>query len=247
MPPITEMRCPGARRRGRLRALHCREFSMAIRPSVYRRQAPHLPQAARERLLRHSQSVERRQRALPAGARLQGARHDQLRPRPLEGLSRRRAVAGRRARALPRAGRGDRHSAQCRLRERLCRRSRRRGAERDALHRDRRRRTVDRGFAAARAAPALRLRRRRGAREGGARRDRQGRRRRGVHRAQRRLHPRPARPRRDHPPHQGVRRSRRRLHLFAGHQDPRADRGDGEGGGAQGDQLPQSSARSASR
>ena len=57
--------------------------------------------------------------------------------------------------------------------------------------------------------------------------------------AHRRLHSRPAGPRRDHPPAQGLCRRRRRLSLFARHQDPRADRGDREGGRPQGDQLPQ--------
>ncbi len=123
---ITEMRCPGARRRGRLGVFHCRECSMAVRPPVHRRQAQDLPRAAQVRLLRHSQSVERRQRALSAGPGLQGAGDHQLRPRPFGGLSRRRAVDGRGAGALPRARRGDRHSAQRRFRERLCRRSRRR-------------------------------------------------------------------------------------------------------------------------
>ena len=94
-------------------------------------------------------------------------------------------------------------------------------------------------FAATIRHAALRLRPRAGAREGRARRDRQGRRRRGVHRAHRGLHPRPARHRRDHPPAEGVRRRRRRLPLFARHQDPRAHRGHGEGGRRQGDQLPQ--------
>ena len=64
------------------------------------------------------------------------------------GLSRRRAKHGRGAGALSRAGGGDRHSAQRRFRERLRRRSRQGRRERDALHRDRRRRAVDRGLAA---------------------------------------------------------------------------------------------------
>ena len=64
------------------------------------------------------------------------------------GLSRRRANHGRGAGALSRACRGDRHSAQRRFRERLCRRSRRGRRERHALHRHRRRRPVDRGLAA---------------------------------------------------------------------------------------------------
>ena len=51
---------------------------------------------------------------------------------------------------------------------------------------------------------ALRFRQGAGAREGRARGDRQGRRRRGVHRAHRGLHPRAAGPRRDHPPAEGV-------------------------------------------
>ena len=98
---------------------HCREFSMAAsRPSTADKRT-HLPQAARERLLRHSESVERRQRALSAGTWLQGHRLDQLRPRAFAGLSRRRAIAGRGARALPRAGRRNRHSAQRRFRGRL--------------------------------------------------------------------------------------------------------------------------------
>ena len=42
-------------------------------------------------LLRHSQSVECRQRALSAGPRLQGAGDDQFRPRPFARLCRRRA------------------------------------------------------------------------------------------------------------------------------------------------------------
>ena len=45
-------------------------------PARHRRQAQDLPQAAQVRLLRHSQSVECRQRALSAGPRLQGAGHD---------------------------------------------------------------------------------------------------------------------------------------------------------------------------
>ena len=48
---------------------------------------------------------------------------------------------------------GDRHPAQRRFRERLCRRSGRGRRERDALHRDRRRRAVDRGFAATQPTP----------------------------------------------------------------------------------------------
>ena len=56
------------------------------------------------------------------------------------------AVHGRRAGALPRARRSDRHSAQRRLRERLCRRSGWRRRERHALHRDRRGGIVDRGL-----------------------------------------------------------------------------------------------------
>ena len=76
----------------------------------------------------------------------------------------------RRARALPRAGRGDRRAAQRRFRERLCRRSRRRGRQRDALHRDRRRRTVDRGFAERCDTPLYDFDSAGGAREGRARR-----------------------------------------------------------------------------
>ena len=155
-----------------------------------------------------------------------------------DGLSGRRAEHRRGAGALPRACGRDRHSAQRRFRERLRRRSRQGRRERDEMHRHRRRRAVDRGFAAV-AGAALRVRRGAGARQGGARGDRQGRRRRGVHRAHRGLHPRPARHRRDHPAAEGVRRRRRRLPLFAGHQDARAHRGDREGGRRQGDQFPQ--------
>ena len=93
---------------------------------------------------------------------------------------------------------------------------------------------------------ALRFRRGARARQGRARRDRQGRRRRGVHRAHRGLHPRPARHRRDHPAAQGLRRRRRRLSLLARHQDPRAHRGDREGGRRQGRSTSSTSARSAS-
>ena len=119
------------------------------RPSVYRRQAQDLPRTAQVRLLRHSQPVERRQRPLSAGPGLQGAGDHQLRPRPFRRLCRRRAIDRRRAGALPGARRrGDRHPAQRRFRERLCRRSGRRRRQRDALHRDRRGRAVDRGFAA---------------------------------------------------------------------------------------------------
>ena len=50
---------------------------------------------------------------------------------------------------------------------------------------------------------------------------------------------RPARYGRDHPPAEGLRRCRRRLPLFAGHQDARADRGDGQGGRAEADQFSQ--------
>ena len=94
--------------------------------------------------------------------------------------------------------------------------------------------------------PALRLRPGAGPRQGGARRDRQGRRRRRVHRAHRRLHQGPARSRRDHPAAQGLRRRRRRLPLLARHQDPRADRGDREGGGAARRSTSSTAARSAS-
>ena len=86
---------------------------------------------------------------------------------------------------------------------------------------------------------AVRFRSRARPREGRARGDRQGRRRRRVHRAHRGLHPRPARPGRDHPPAEGLCRRRRRLPLFARHQDPRADRGDRQGGRAEADQFSQ--------
>ena len=46
---------------------------------THRRKAPHLPRAARVRLLRHPQSLRRRQRTLSPGARLQGAGDDQRR------------------------------------------------------------------------------------------------------------------------------------------------------------------------
>ena len=87
---------------------------------------------------------------------------------------------------------GHRRADQRRFRRRLCRRPRPSGRERDALRRDRRRRSVDRGFDRRSGPAALRFRRRAGAREGRARGDQQSRRRRGVHRPHRRLHPRPA-------------------------------------------------------
>ena len=59
----------------------------------------------------------------------------------------------RRARPFPRAGGGDRRAAERRFRKRLCRRSGRRRRERHALHRDRRRRPIDRGFAEGCATP----------------------------------------------------------------------------------------------
>ena len=55
-----------------------------------RRQTPHVPRAAPKRLLRHSQSVECRQRALSARPRLQGAGHHQFGLCPCAGLCRRR-------------------------------------------------------------------------------------------------------------------------------------------------------------
>ena len=64
--------------------------------------------------------------------------------------------------------------------------------------------------------PALRFRPRFGARARRACGDRQGRRRRRLHRPHRRLRARPARSRRDYPPAQGLCRGRRRLPLFAG-------------------------------
>ena len=72
-----------------------------------------------------------------------------------------------------------------------------------------------------------------------ARGDRQGRRRRGVHRAHRRLHL-VGRPDLDETIRrlQGLCGRRRRLPLCAGHPHPRADRGGGEGGGAQAGQPP---------
>ncbi len=53
------------------------------------------------------------------------------------------------ARAFARDRRGDRRSGQCRFRGRLCGRPEGVGGKRAALHRDRRRRAVDRGFAPA--------------------------------------------------------------------------------------------------
>ena len=132
---------------------------------------------------------------------------------------------GRGAGALSRTGGGNRHSAQRRLRGRLRRRSGQGRGERDEC--------IATGVAGlsiedspAVADAALRVRRGAGPRQGGARGDRQGRRRCGVHRANREFHPRPARHRRDDPAAQGVRRCRRRLSLFARHPDPRAHRGD---------------------
>ena len=90
--------------------------------------------------------------------------------------------------------------------------------------RDRRVGPVDRGLHRRPGQAALRLRPGGGAHEGGARGHRQGRRRRAADGAQRGLHPRPPRPRRDHPPAQGLSPSRRRLPLCAGHLHARADR-----------------------
>ena len=53
-----------------------------------RRKAQSLSRAARDRLLRHSESVGRRQRALSAGPRLQGARDDLVGFRLVAGLPR---------------------------------------------------------------------------------------------------------------------------------------------------------------
>ena len=212
----------------------------AVRPPVHRRQAQDLPRAAQVRLLRHSQSVECRQRALSAGPRLQGAGDDQLRPRPFRRLSRRRAIAWTTC---------WRTTASSRRRPTF----RSTPISRTALP------TIPTAVAAnvtrciATGVAGLSIEDSpqqsddplydfdagAGARQGGARGDRQGRRRRGVHRAHRGLHPRPARHRRDHPAAEGLRRRRRRLPLFARHQDPRAHRGDREGGRRQGDQLPQ--------
>ena len=123
----------------------------------------------------------------------------------------------------------------------------RRRRERHALHRDRRRRAVDRGFAARCATPlydfdlaVARVKAARAAidKAGGdvvftARTE-------GFIRGR-------ARSRRDHPPAQGLRRRRRRLPLRAGHQDARADRGGGEGGRRRSRSISSTAARSASR
>ena len=237
---ITEMRCRGARRRGRLRlsplpgVFPCRPArpSTADKRKTFRELHKSgcfvIPNPWNVGSARYLQGLGFKALATTSS----GHAHS-------EGYPDGAQTHGRGAGALSRACGGDRHSAQRRFRERLCRRSRQGRRERHALHRHRRRRAVDRGLAATVGDAALRLRRGAGPREGGARRDRQGRRRRGVHRAHRGLHPRPAGHRRDHPPAQGVRRRRRRLPLFAGHQDPRAHRSHREGGGRQGDQLPQ--------
>ncbi len=86
---------------------------------------------------------------------------------------------------------------------------------------------------------ALRSRYRGGAREGRARRDRPRRRRCRVHRARGKLRPRRQRSRRRDPPLASLCRGRRRLPLCARHQEPRADRGGGQGGGAEAGEFPQ--------
>ena len=120
---------------------------MAVRPPVHRRQAQDLPRTAQVRLLRHSQSVERRHRALSAGPRLQGAGDHQLRPRPFakaiadgaqsmdDVLAHYRELAA--ATDIPLNADFENGFADDPDERRR---------ERDALHRDRRGRTVDRGF-----------------------------------------------------------------------------------------------------
>ena len=80
--------------------------------------------------------------------------------------------------------------------------------------------------------PALRFRPRARPRARRPRGDRQGGRRRGLHGAQRGLHLRATRSRRDDPPAQGLRGRRRRLPLSAGHQDARAGHRRRQGGRA---------------
>ena len=94
---------------------------------------------------------------------------------------------------------------------------------------------------------ALRSQRRGGARQSRARGRRSCRRRRGVHRPRRELHPRRARSRRRHSPAEGLRGRRRRLPLCAGDQDARADRGGGQGGGAEAGEFPRPAGRWNSR
>ena len=194
----------------------CRPSPTSARPSA---------KLHRVRLLRHPQSLGRRQRALSAASRLQGDRLDQRRLRLRAGPSRRRGAARHDARASARARARLRPAAQCRFRGRLCRRSRGRRRERAAR-------------ASRPASPACRSRtaptassipsttRWRALRAARAR-DRQGRRRRDAGRPRRMLPARPARPRRDHRAAQGLCQCRRRLPLCARHQEPRADRGGG--------------------
>ncbi len=163
-------------------------FRDAHAPSVRCRQAPHLPQAARIRLLGDSQSVGRRLGALPAGARLQGAGLDLVRLRVVGGACRQRGRRRHGARASRRDRRRDRRAGERGLRGRLRGRPGRRRQERHALLRDRRRRPVDRGFDRQQGEAALRHAVRGRAHEGGARRDRQRGRRGDAHRPRRRLH-----------------------------------------------------------
>ena len=134
-------------RRRRMRQLFGKhqEKTPMPRPSVAR-QAPHIPQAARIRLLGDSQSVGRRLGALPAGPRLQGAGLDIVGLRMVGGACRQCGRRRHGAGASERDRRRDRRAGECRLRGRLRGRSGGRRQERHALLRDRRRGAVDRGL-----------------------------------------------------------------------------------------------------
>ena len=144
---ITEMRCPGARRRGRL-GVSSIAGSVPCRPPVRPPPTSARPSASCTSPAASSFPI-RGMSAARAICKASASRRWR-RPAPAtpirEGYPDGAQSHGRGAGALSRARRGDRHSAQRRFRERLRRRSRQGRGKRDALHRHRRRRPVDRGL-----------------------------------------------------------------------------------------------------